>query len=455
MPPATAEPPPRSRPEPAAAPQATVPPADTPEPASDAPARPAPAPVWKPALALLGSLLGLWLVLVILTGTTSLFLPGEEEDENPRIAPAVVVAPIEVGTLTRRRSFSGTLESPAVLAASPLVSGRVASVEVRLGDEVTRGQVLVELDPDELEQAAVAAEAQLAVAAANASEATAAEAIAERTVARVRQLREEGLTSDAEADTAEAQRLSAAAAVEVAQARLQSARADARTARIRRGYATVKAGFNGAEGATRRVAEVSVQQGDRVSPGGVLVRLVQLDPLRAVFTATQEDQTALRAPQPVDVTTDAYPGRVFPGTIDRLAPSFSVRSRQARVEVDVPNPDGLLRPGMFVRVTTALEEVDGAVSVPRDALVNRDGVTLVFVLPPGEGHVVETEVELGMSAGDRVQVLFPPIEGEVVVLGQQLLKDGVLVNPTPRMGEALVPLEVPEDAEDGGAGGAA
>ena len=447
MPPTTAEPPADiqtlKEAEPAAAAarvQATAP--------SEPALRPAPRTPNRVAAAVVGAPAALWLLLVVLSGTTGVFLPGPAEEDGPRVAPAVVVAPVEVGPLVRTRGFSGTLVSPAVLEASALVSGRVTAVEVRLGDEVQPGQTLVRLDPEELEQAALAAEARLAVATANASEAAATETIAERTVARVRQLREEGLTSEAEADSAEAQRLAAAAAVEVAEAQRLSAAAEARTARIRRSYATVAARFSGA-GATRRVAEVNAQEGDSVSPGDPLVRLVQLDPLRAVFSATQADHAGLSRGQVVELSTDAHPGRRFPGEIDRLAPIFSETSRQARVEVDVANGDGLLRPGMFVRLLTDLETLDDAVSIPRTAVTRRDDEDVVFLLPSGGEAVQRTAVKLGMVAGDRVQVLSPPLppDGEVVVLGHQLLKDGQVVNTTRTMGEAVVPRPLPEDAE--------
>ena len=447
MPPATADPPAETAtPSPLRSP--IEPPAATREPAAAVPAAAVPAAAWKPAAAVLGGFLALWLVLVILSGTTALLLPAAEEERPPPVAPAVVVAPVERGPLVRTRGFSGTLESPAVLLASPLVSGRVSSVEVGLGDEVLRGETLVELDPDELDQAVLAAEAGRAVARANAAEATAAEAIAQRTVARVRQLREEGLTSDAEADAAEAERLAAAAAVQVADARVLSAEAQLRTARIKRSQATVRAGFTGGAD-TRRVAEVNAREGDTVGPGDPLVRLVQLDPLRAVFAATQADHAGLTTGRKVELTTDAYPGRVFPGRVDRLAPAFSEASRQARVEVAVANPEGLLRPGMFARLHADLETVDDAVSVPRDAVVRRDDRDAVFLLPPGEEAVRRVEVELGVVAGDRVQVLDPPLEGSVVVLGQQLLEDGLVVNAASGMGEAVAPKELEKEDEPG------
>ncbi|MBB6441448.1 efflux RND transporter periplasmic adaptor subunit [Phycisphaera mikurensis] len=446
MPPLTADPPAETPPLPDAPPRtpAPAPPARADRAAAATPPR-------RVVALLLGVPLLLWLSLVVLSGTSGIFLPDPADEDDAPVAPAVIVAPVEVGPLVRTRGFSGTLVSPAVLEASALVGGRVTSVGVRLGDVVQPGQPLVQLDPEELEQAALAAEARLAVAKANASEATAAETIAERTVARVRQLREEGLTSEAEADTAEARRLAAAAAVEVAEAQRLSAEAEAAAARIRRSYATVRARFGGA-GATRRVAAVTVQEGDSVSPGDPLVRLVQLDPLRAVFSATQADHAGLSTGQPVELTTDAYPGRRFAAAVDRLAPSFSESSRQARVEVDVANPDGLLRPGMFVRLTTDLEALDDAVSVPRDAVTRRDDENIVFVLPPGVAAVERVAVELGMTAGDRVQVLSPPLPGgsEVVVLGQQLLEDGQVVNPARSRGEAVAPLVLPEEAGPAG-----
>ena len=108
-----------------------------------------------------------------------------------------------------------------------------------------------------------------------------------------------------------------------------------------------------------------------------------------------------------------------------MAPVFDPASRQARLEVEVDNPDGALQPGMFVRAGATLDRVESATLVPETALVMREGRSVVFVL--GDGRVSEVEVEVGLGGGWRVVIRSPGLEGSVVTLGHQRLQDGAAV----------------------------
>jgi RND family efflux transporter MFP subunit len=335
----------------------------------------------------------------------------------------VEVAPVERGSMELRRTFSGAMEAPAQFAVAPKVSGRVERLAVNLSDPVSRGQVVAELDNDEYVQSVVQARAELAVARANQVEAKSSLEIAERELDRISRLRERGVASEANLDTARANRLARQARLEVARAGVRRAEATLETARIRLGYTRITADWSGGDD-TRVVAERYVDEGQTVTANTPLLRIVELDPILGVIFATERDYGRLQPGQPVTLTTDAYPGESFAGRIERIAPVFLEATRQARVEITVANPRHRLKPGMFVRVTVVLDRVEGAVIVPEQALTSRSERTGVFLVSDDRRRVNWKEVKIGIRDGGRVQLLGQPLSGQVVVLGQQLVDDG-------------------------------
>lgn len=122
--------------------------------------------------------------------------------------------------------------------------------------------------------------------------------------------------------------------------------------------------------------------------------------------------------------TDALPERVFTGTVARIAPLLRETSREARVEIDMPNTEGLLKPGMFVRVEIEFASRKEATVVPVSALIRRDGQQGVFVADLEERRARFVPVTLGIMEGGRAEVAEPHLDGWVVTLGQHLLEDG-------------------------------
>ncbi len=350
-------------------------------------------------------------------------------------AVPVEVAAVERGPITLRRTFTGTLDPRAELAVAPKLSGRVEQLSVELADTVERGQSVAKLDDDEYVQAVVQAQAEFVVAQANLAEAESLVGIAERELQRVAKLSERGVASDSQRDTALADQLARQARVEVTRAQLARAQAALETARIRLGYTTVTASWRGGND-QRVVAERFVDEGDTVAANAPLLRIVEIDPITAVFFVTERDYSLLRPGQRVALHTDAYAGEVFEGHIARIAPVFRESTRQARVEVDVDNPGLLLKPGMFVRATAVLERRDDATVIPEQALVRRDGRDGVFAVADDGRSVSWREVEVGIREGDRVQVRGDGLTAQVVTLGQQLLDDGSAISVAARASSA-------------------
>lgn len=366
------------------------------------------------------------------------FTGGEPERrrDGPSAAP-VEVAQIERRSIQDRRTFSGTLATPAEVRVAPKVGGRIVDLHVDVGETVTRGETVAELDSAEYRQAVAQAEAELVVAQANLSEATAALEIAQRDLRRNEDLQAEGIVSEAAYDTVRAEELAARSRVEVAEAQVLRAESALESARIRLGYTTVNADWSNrvAGDEQRVVAERFVEEGDTVAANTPLLRVVTLDPLEAVIFVTERDYGRVSPGQPVTLRTDAFPGETFGGEVSLVAPTFNEASRQARVELTIDNPDLRLKPGLFVRAQTVLDHAADALVVPEVALTARGGQEGIFVVENETQSVQFVPVALGIRQGGFVQVSGEGLAAgqQVVTLGQQLLDDGTVVTiPEPR-----------------------
>lgn len=346
----------------------------------------------------------------------------ERSTDEKRLVP-VVTAPIERAPIALQRSFSGTLEAHAEFVAAPKIGGIIKRLSVNLGDSVERGQVVAKLDDAESVQAVAQAAAELEVARANVGEATSLLTIAERELKRVDDLSGRGVSSASQRDVAQADQLAKKAHVQVTRAQLARAEAQLRMAQIRLGYTEVMADWHG-DSERRLVAERYVDEGENVSANTAVLKIVELEPITAVIFVTELDYAGLATGQKVSLATDAYANEIFSGVIRRIAPVFSETTRQARVEVQVENPGQKLKPGMFVRAQVVLDEVAEAIVVPARALTRRDGQEGVFVLSE-DGHSVAWQtVRPGIRQEERLQVTGDGLQGQVVILGQQLLRDG-------------------------------
>lgn len=371
---------------------------------------------------------------LLAAGILAWMLLGPEEDAMPGARTgggearpvAVAVAAIESHDLVERRRFTGSIEGADRIEITPRVGGRVGEVFVNLGDRVAPGDPLIQLDTEEFEQDVAQAAAELEVAEASLAEAQASRDAARRELQRTRELRDQGIASRSELEAAETEVALAQTRVALAESQIRQRRSALRTREIQLGYARIEADT---AGSTRWVAERHVDPGTVVSANETALALVRLQPVRAILAVTEADYGRLSVGQAAQVHTAAYPGEGFAGTIARIAPEFRPGSRQARVEVEIPNERNQLRPGMFVEAAITLGQRDGARALPRDAIIQREAGPTVFSVdrsserPQAQRHPAVT----GIRDGEWVELLEPdlPIGTEVVILGQHLLADGI------------------------------
>ena len=379
----------------------------------------------------------LLVVLLLWRVGTAVFKKGNN-NRMRQAAVAVVVSPVEKGLIRDLGQFSGTLIPKSQFAVAPKVSGKLKKLYVNIGDRVTRGQVVAQLDDEEYRQQVLQAEADLKVARANFEETRSALELARKDFERAQTLHQRGIYSDSQLDTARAQYSSRESAYKVSEAQVANREAALETSRVRLSYTRIIATWeSGAE--VRYVGERFVDEGALLSVNTPIISIVELQPITAVIFATDKEYFRIQVGQQVEVSSTVFPERKFYGRVVRVAPMLKETSRQARVEIDIPNEDGTLKPGMFINAEIEFARRDNASLVPFGAVVTRNDRPGVFLADLENKKATFQPVKLGIVEGEKAEILEPAgLQGYVVTLGQHLLQDGMsIILPEPaRSGEA-------------------
>lgn len=352
-------------------------------------------------------------------------LPGSGQAGGPRgAAVAVEIAAVERGSIRDIGTFSGTLIPKSYFTVVPKISGRIKELFVDIGDRLTRGQLVALLEDEEYQQQVIQAEADLGVAKANLEEAMSARELARKEIERAKTLHEKGILSDAELEAAQSAFSTREARSKVTQAQIANQQAALETAKVRLSYTRIRAAWE-TGGDVRFVGERFVNPGAMLSSNTPLLSVIELQPITAVIHVTEKDYFRLRTEQPVLLTSGAYPGREFHGVVARVAPILKETSREARVEVNVENADGALKPGMFVNARIEFVSRADATVVPTSAIVNRGALQGLFLADFEAKKAVFQPATVGIIEGDRAEILEPAtLTGYVITLGHHLLENG-------------------------------
>lgn len=317
--------------------------------------------------------------------------PSAERSKSDKVAPKARATRVEVAAISPSSAvldlvLPGEVEGSKIALLAAPAGGYVERVMADVGDRVKSGQGLAWVNKAALEVRLQQAQIQLAQAT---SDLEAVER-AGKSVAKTRR------------DAARFTKQSAEAAVELASI-------DAKRATVRAPFAGV-------------VAERRVEQGEVLPPGGAVMRLVRLDPIRVNLSVSDRDVVNIEKGMAVKVTTDATPG-VFDGKVERVAPGASMNTRTFEVLIEVDNKDNVLRPGMIATVRADVPVQGEGIAIPQYVLVTRLDGNGVFVEEDGLarwrdvklGGIVRGQVLIasGVKAGDRV-----------VVTGHRELADG-------------------------------
>jgi len=363
--------------------------------------------------------------------------PGSSGPGGPgAVAVAVEIGPVQRSSIRDLSQFSGTMIAKSHVTVAPKVAGKLNRLLVDIGDPVTSDQLVAVLEDEEYQQQVIQAEADLRVARANLEEAKSSLEMSTRDLERSRTLHEKGIQSDSQLDAVVAQHGTQQARHSVAVAQLANREAALEAARLRLSYTRIRASWQ-TGGPVRYVGERFVDQGALLSVNTPILSIVELQPITAVIHVTDKDYFRLKPEQPAAITSGAFPERTFSGRVVRIAPLLKETSRQARVEIEVDNPDKLLKPGMFINAQIEFARREDVTVVPFNALANRDGETGVFLVDIEAKRARFQPIRTGIVEGARVEVLEPAgLAGHVVTLGHYLLeREGAVILPPTAQGE--------------------
>lgn len=346
---------------------------------------------------------------------------GQRTRGNPAVA--VEVHPVRRGAIRDVSMFTGTLHPRSQFRVAPRIGGRLEELRVHVGDRIAPGTLVAVLNQGEYAQEVAQARAALEVARAQLEESRSALEIAGRELERVKALREKKIASESELDEAGAEFKVQTAKQRVARAQVAQRAAVLEAAQVRLSYTRIQAAGDGA-GSLWVVGERFVDEGTMLAPNQAIVSLLDIGTVVAVIHVIEKDYPKVRVGQAAAVSAEAFPGERFPGRIVRLAPLLKETSRQARVEIEIPNPDVRLKPGMFVRAEIEFDRRENALLVPVEALVQREGRRGVFAVDTREARARFVPVTLGIVGPGEAEVLEPPLESPVVTMGHHLLENG-------------------------------
>ena len=340
-------------------------------------------------------------------------------------APAVtvVVQPVRREAVRDVRAFTGTVSPNSQFLVAPKVVGRLEKLLVNIGQEVKNGDLIALLDDLEYQQQVEQARAELDVAKANVIDFQSALDIATRELDRAKELRKQQVASESEMDQADTQFRASRAKHAVALAQVKQREAALKVAEVRLSYTRIDAAWEDGD-TTRVIGERYVDQGAMLRPNDPIVSVLDINSVIAAIFVIERDYPHLQVGQTAMITTDAFPAKTFSGKVVRKAPLLKESSRQARVEIEVENPDRLLAPGMFVRAEIQFSARENATVVPAGAVVRRNEQSGVFLADPATLKARFVPITVGVANAQLAEVLSPALEGQVVTLGQHLLEDG-------------------------------
>ncbi|MBK5931306.1 efflux RND transporter periplasmic adaptor subunit [Halochromatium salexigens] len=363
--------------------------------------------------------------------------------------PSVVVAAVQTQDVAAERRYIGTVKAIQSVNVRARVEGFLEQVAFKQGHTVKKDQLLYQIEQDQYQAALANAEGQLAAAKAGLASAKATLEDKQADFERFSVLVKKGDTSQTNFDRAKAQRDEAEANVENAKASIKQAQAAIESAKIKLGYTTIASPIAGRIGATHYT------EGNLVNPGsGTLATVVQLDPIRAVFSIPSADFVRIQervADDGADHARDLFvPHLILPtgktyahkGKVSFADNQVNPSTGTISIYADFPNPDRLLLPGQFVTALVRTAETKQEPVVPASAIQRtRDGEQVYLV---GKDHRVEQRtVKTGVQIGTGYAVTSGLQSGEIVIVsGVQKVKPGMVVKPVKQseaapMGRAL------------------
>lgn len=312
---------------------------------------------------------------------------AQVEAETVEVAPSVAVQQVWAREVPQLATYTSTVQAYVKNNIAPQMAGRIAKINVEIGDNVKKGQVLAEIDRTSLLQAQLQLQNQ------------------EVELNRLKTLYEAGGLSKSDYDAVEM-------SYNVAKTQVENLLENT----------VLRSPIDGV------VTARNYDAGDMYAMSMPIYTVEQIAPVKLLVGISESDYTKVKKGDSVEIVADAMPDLTFYGNVDKIYPTIDPATRTFTVEVVVKNPYKTLRPGMFARLTVNFG-VNNNVVIPDMAVVKQQGSgeRFVYVLNP-DGTVTYQKIVLGRRLGAEYEVLEGIEDGATIVTGGQIrLKDGIKV----------------------------
>lgn len=333
------------------------------------------------------ALLPVVLLIVVILRVIRLDAPASTKGQAPTL---VKVEPPKRESVVRSLLLTGDALPIQQAQVFARVYGNIESMNANIGDYVPAGRVLAQVDTVELAQQYRQAEATYQNA--------------EKLYERAKSLQNLNLISKQDFDSAETS--------------MEVARENSDIAKTQLSYARITAPFSGF--ITRRFLDAGALL---TAANATLFTLMDIDVIKIMVNVLEKDIPSIRVGMKAVITVDAFPGKEFSGSITRLSQELDLDTRTMPVEIDVPNANHDLKPGMFATVRVDVGNPVNALTVPTQALLKDDKGYYVLTADKNQAHRVD--VTIGTEQQSRTEIVSGLGDSDrVITTGQQFTKDG-------------------------------
>ncbi|TSA00453.1 MAG: efflux RND transporter periplasmic adaptor subunit [Nitrospiraceae bacterium] len=356
---------------------------------------------------------------------------AKTDARKTRVITVATVAPLRQD-LDIRLTYTADITPNQSVNLFSRVNGYIAKIYVDKGDLVKANQLLIEIDHSDYRHAVDQAKANLAAAKARVSQQDASVRNTTLTLNRMQALIKDQFVSQQDLDNAQVAYDAAAAALDSLRAQVQQMEVALAQAETNLAYSYIRAPFAG------YVAERNLDLGSYVSgttagtstiSRGILT-LHEIQTVRILIEVVEKDIPLIQTGQKVEVRAEAYPNRIFEGTVTRIVQALNRATRTMTIEVDLPNKDHVLKGGMFARVEVLVGAHRNAIQIPLDAVSRLEDSQYVYIVR--EEKAQRVPVEIGVRDQNRVEIT-KGLDGseQVIVSGKDLVHEGSPVQMQP------------------------
>ena len=370
-------------------------------------------------------------IIAILIGIGLVYLVGSRVYDANELANApakkkaagrvinVDLIEVSTGEIREELLLTGALRPKEMVDVNPKGTGRIENIYFQVGDNVENGQLIARIENDEVEQQVKRSEAAYEVSKANIVSRQAELENSMANLARAQQLFDEGLLSPQEYQQQKSSLRVMEAQLKLAEAQAQQSIAELSELNIRLEQTDILAPMSGI------VSVRYVDPGALVTPSNSILQVVNLKTMVTQGNVPERSIGRLRVGNHANVFVDAIPDREFTGVVARIAPILDAATRSALIEIDILNPEMLLKAEMFVRIGLDLGSMRQTTLISRDGLVYRGQQPGVYVVEGGTDRPVFRVIETGLTREGQVEVLANlNIGTQIVGRGATMLRDG-------------------------------